>query len=178
MAFPRRIPAPLCSTLRSTDGRRLRLVTAGAAAATFSGLPSTVYALATGGDVLQATRAAATLVPGRRDRSGVVAGATVHVVVSAGWITVLAAIDRRRGLGLAGGCAAGLLIGALDLEVVGRAYPAIRSLPRLPQWLDHVAFGAIAGVLLGGPPARHHRSRASATHSPFRGVRVPTLHAR
>lgn len=137
---------------RPGGGSRRRVVTAGVAAATFSGLPSTLYALATGGDLLQATRAAATLVPGRRDRPGVVTGAAVHVAVSAGWITVLAAVARRRRLGLAGGCAAGLLIAALDLEIAGRANPAIRSLPRLPQWLDHVAFGAIAGVLLGDPP--------------------------
>lgn len=149
MAFPRRLPASPLSRVRCS-----RVVTAGVVAGTFSGLPSTLYALATGGDVLQATRAAATLVPGRRDRPGVVAGAAVHVVVSAGWIAVLAVADRRRGLGLGGGCVAGLLIGVLDLEVVGRAYPAIRSLPRLPQWLDHVAFGAIAGVLLGGSSVR------------------------
>jgi hypothetical protein len=134
---------------------RRRVVIAGAAAATFSGLPSTLHALATGGDLLQATRAAATLVPGRR---GVVAGAAVHVVVSAGWTAALAAVDRRHRLGLLGGGAAGMLIAAFDLEVAGRANPAIRSLPRLPQWLDHVAFGAIVGALLrpceGIPPDR------------------------
>ena len=132
---------------------RRRVVIAGAAAATFSGLPSTLHALATGGDLLQATRAAATLVPGRR---GVVAGAAVHVVVSAGWTAALAAVDRRHRLGLLGGGAAGTLIAAFDLEVAGRANPAIRSLPRLPQWLDHVAFGVIVGALLrpceGAPP--------------------------
>jgi hypothetical protein len=124
---------------------RRRVVIAGAVAATCSGLPSTVYALATGGDLLQATRAAATLVPGRR---GVVTGAAVHVVVSAGWTAALAAADRRHRLGLLGGGAAGMLIAALDLEVVGRSNPAIGALPRLPQWLDHVAFGAIVGALL------------------------------
>jgi hypothetical protein len=149
----------VASSLRRLPARsprwksRRRVVIAGAAAATFSGLPSTLHALATGGDLLQATRAAATLVPGRR---GVVAGAVVHVVVSAGWTAALAAVDRRHRLGLLGGGAAGMLIAAFDLEVAGRANPAIRSLPRLPQWLDHVAFGVIVGALLrpceGAPP--------------------------
>ncbi|MGI8335701.1 hypothetical protein ACRYCC_37610 [Actinomadura scrupuli] len=127
----------------------------GAVAALGSGLPSTVHALATGGDLLQATRAAATLVPGRPDRRGrdrreVMLGVAVHLVVSAGWTVVLTAVDRRRRLGLPGGITAGLLIAALDLEIIGRSRPAIRALPRLPQWLDHIAFGAIVGVLLGG----------------------------
>jgi hypothetical protein len=133
-----------CARSPRWESRR-RVVIAGAVAAACGGVPSTLYALATGGDLLQATRAAATLVPGRR---GVVAGAAVHVVVSAGWTAALAAVDRRHRLGLLGGGVAGLLIAALDLEVVGRSYPAIDSLPRLPQWLDHVAFGAIVGALL------------------------------
>jgi CHASE2 domain-containing sensor protein len=125
-----------------------RIVLAGAVAASCGGLPSTLHALATGGDLLQATRAAGTLVPGRRDRPGLVAGVAVHLLVSAGWTAALAVVARRRRPGVTGGAAAGLLIAAFDLEVAGRAYPAIRSLPRLPQWLDHVAFGAIAGALL------------------------------
>jgi hypothetical protein len=125
-----------------------RVVLAGAAAASLSGIPSTAYALATGRDPLEATRAAGTLLPGRRDRPGVLQGAAVHVLVSAGWTTVLAAIARHHRLGATGGAAAGLLIAALDLEVIGRTRPLIRALPRLPQWLDHAAFGAIAGALL------------------------------
>jgi hypothetical protein len=117
-------------------------------AALFSGLPSTVHALATGGDLLQATRAAATLMPGRRYTSGVTAGIAVHLLISAGWTVVLTAVDRRCRLGLLGGAAAGLLIATLDLEIIGRTRPAIQALPRLPQWLDHIAFGAIVGVLL------------------------------
>jgi hypothetical protein len=139
----RRLPARCARPL--SWGPHRRVVIAGAVAATFSGVPSTVYALATGGDLLQATRAAATLVPGRR---GVVTGAAVHVLVSAGWTAALAAVDRRHRLGPLGGGAAGMLIAALDLEVVGRANPAVSALPRLPQWLDHVAFGAIVGALL------------------------------
>lgn len=144
---------------RWAGGSRPPVLLVGAAAALGSGLPSTVHALVTGGDLLQATRAAATLVPGRRDRRErqdrrdrreVMTGVVVHLAVSAGWTTVLTAVDRRRRLGLLGGVTAGLLIAALDLEIIGRTRPAIRALPRLPQWLDHIAFGAIVGVLLGG----------------------------
>ena len=142
----RRLPGP-CRWRR-------RAVVTGTAAAALSGLPSTLHALVTGRDPLAATRAAGTLPPGRGGRPGVVAGIVVHVVVSAGWTAVLATAGRRRRLGLVGGCAAGLLIAAFDLEVAGRRRPAIRALPRLPQWLDHVAFGAV-GVLLAGPQARH-----------------------
>lgn len=138
--------------------RGAHVAVAGGVAAMVSGLPSTLHALATGRDVLGATRAAGTLVPGRTARdgpvTGVVAGVVVHGVVAAGWTVVLAAVARRRGLGLAGGCAAGLLIAAFDLEVAGRRNAAIRALPRLPQWLDHVVFGAVTGVLLG---RRRHR---------------------
>jgi hypothetical protein len=131
---------------------------AGAVAASTSGAPSTVHALVTGGDPLRATRAAATLVPGRRP--DVTTGVAVHVAVSAGWTMALAAIDRRHRLGVRGGAVAGLLIALLDLEVIGRGHPEIAALPRLPQWLDHVAFGAVVGGVLGAAPGqRHHGSR-------------------
>lgn len=139
-----------------------RAARAGAAAALFGGVPSTVHALTTGGDLLQATRAAGTLVPGRRDRPGAAAGVAVHLTVSTSWTLVLATVDRRYRLGPYGGAAAGLLIAMLDLAIIGRAYPAIESLPRLPQWLDHVAFGAVAGVVLGASRRsgqRHHGIR-------------------
>jgi hypothetical protein len=123
-----------------------RVVKAGAVAAVLSGLPSTVHAALTGGDVLAATRAAGTLAPG--GKPGVVAGAAVHLVVSAGWTVVLAAVNRRCRLGVLGGAVAGLVIAAVDLELAGRHYPAVRELPRVPQWLDHIAFGAIVGGML------------------------------
>jgi hypothetical protein len=137
---------------------RRRAVPAWAVAAAGSGLPSTLHALVTGGDLLRATQAAGTLVPGRRDRPGLVAGVAVHLVVSAGWTAALAAVDRRHRLGPLGGGAAGLVIAAFDLEVAGRRHPAIRSLPRLPQWLDHVAFGALVDALLSDPEVRPRRS--------------------
>jgi hypothetical protein len=122
------------------------VVKAGVVAAVFSGLPSTVHAALSGRDVLAAARAAGTLMPG--GKSDALAGAVAHIAVSAGWTVVLAAVNRQRRLGVLGGAVAGLVIAAVDLKIVGRRYPAIQELPQVPQWLDHVAFGAIAGGML------------------------------
>ncbi|MEA5360132.1 hypothetical protein VA596_11340 [Amycolatopsis sp., V23-08] len=120
-----------------------RAFRAGVIAAVVSGIPSTAHALLTHGDVLAATRAAGTLLPGRRDRPGVAAGLVAHVGVSALWTVVLAFAARRDELGVTRGAVAGLAIAALDLGIVARAYPAVRTLPRVPQVLDHVVFGAV-----------------------------------
>ncbi|MFC3896631.1 hypothetical protein ACFOWZ_34580 [Lentzea rhizosphaerae] len=104
-------------------------------AVVLSGLPSTAYALAVGDSPLRATRAAGSLV-----RGGVGAGVVVHLAVSAFWTFVL---TRLRVRGVIRGAIAGLLIAALDIEVIGRHNPEIRALPRVPQWLDHVAFGVL-----------------------------------
>jgi hypothetical protein len=135
-------------------GRALRpidVALAAAAAGTVSGLPSTVWAAATQRSVLEAARAAGTLIPGRRDRPGLVAGGAVHAVLSMFWTTVIAAAMRRRPVRPVDGAAAGLAIAALDLAVVGRRYPAIRALPAVAQWCDHVVFGAAAVAFLARP---------------------------
>jgi len=132
------------------------IVRAGAVAAVVSGIPSTLHALLTGRDLLAATRAAGTLLPGRRDRPGVAAGLVAHIVVSAGWTCVLAATGRR---GVCRGAAAGLAIAVLDLGIAHRAYPAVRALPRGPQVLDHLVFGAVTGALLDRP----HRTDQGTT---------------
>jgi hypothetical protein len=129
----------------------MKAVLAGAVAAMVSGIPSTVYALLAGDDVLAATRAAGTLLPGRRDRPGVAAGLIAHLAVSVGWTCVLATAARRHRLGAGGGAIAGLAIAALDLGIAARAYPAVRALPRGPQILDHLVFGAVTGALLDRP---------------------------
>ncbi len=127
-----------------------------------------MHALATGRDPFAATRAAGTLVPGRRDRPGLAPGAVVHVLVSATWTTVLSTVERRRHLGPAGGMLAGAADAVVDLELAGRRYPAIRSLPRWPQWLDHLAFGAVVGAMTGsasptpGAPARRQNRQRVA----------------
>jgi hypothetical protein len=121
---------------------------ASAVAAIVSGAPSTVHALATGRPPLDSARAAATLLPGRRDRPGVVAGAAVHVAVSAVWGTELALVLPRRHT-VAWGAIAGIAIAVLDLVVIApRRAPAIALLPQPWQWADHVAFGAAVGWIL------------------------------
>ncbi|GAB3149662.1 hypothetical protein GCM10027258_46500 [Amycolatopsis stemonae] len=134
----------------------MNVARAGAVAAVVSGLPSTAHALVTGSDVLAATRAAGTLLPGRRDRPGVAAGLVAHALVSAAWTGVLAATGCR---GVLKGAVAGLAIAALDLGIASRAYPAVRALPRTPQVLDHLVFGAVTGALLDRP----HRTDQGTT---------------
>lgn len=51
-----------------------RVVAAGVTAALISGLPSTLWALITGATPLTATRAAGTLVPGKRTRPNLIGG--------------------------------------------------------------------------------------------------------
>jgi hypothetical protein len=124
-------------------------VRAGVFAAVVSGAPSTLHALATGGDPLAATEAAGSLVlPSERRRARLlVAAVPVHLGISVGWAIVLAAVLPRRRTVLAG-AAAGLAIAALDLGVIGRRFPRIRRLPLGPQLADHVAFGAAVGIAL------------------------------
>jgi hypothetical protein len=143
---------------------------AGAVAAVVSGIPSTTHALLTGGDVLAATRAAGTLLPVRRKRPGLVAGLIAHVVVSAAWTGVLAAIARHHRLGTGGGAVAGLAIAALDLGIGARAYPAVQALPRGPQILDHLVFGAVTGALLDRPPYCPKRTDQGTTSTTSPGL--------
>jgi hypothetical protein len=124
-------------------------------ASTLGGVPSTVHALLTGGDVLRSTRAAATLLGGPgpggsgAGAAGLARGAVAHLGVSAFWTVVLALVDRRWPLDARRGAVAGAVIAVVDLEVVGRRFPAIRELGRMAQWADHVAFGALVGAVLG-----------------------------
>jgi hypothetical protein len=123
---------------------------AGLVAAVVSGVPSTAYALATGRDPLEATKAAGTLLVGERAPVllQVAAAAPVHLAISLGWAAVLErALPRERRVSW--GVGGGLAIAALDLGVVGRRRPAIRALPLLPQFADHALFGAVVGALSG-----------------------------
>jgi len=78
-----------------------------------------------------------------------VRGLLAHVAITAWWTAVLDRMLPKRAP-LAEGAAAGLLVAALDLGVVGRRFPAIRELDALPQVLDHVAFGVVAATALAG----------------------------
>ena len=125
----------------------MRVLRAAAWAAALSGIPSTVHAIATGRDPLEAVYAAGTIMLPRETRPLplLAAAVPVHLALTLGWTLVL---DRTHIRGARRGALAGLAIGALDLGVVARRYPRVRALPLVPQLADHAAFGAIAGRLL------------------------------
>jgi hypothetical protein len=122
-------------------------VRAAAWAALLSGAPSTLHALATRRDPLQATLAAGSiLLPRETRRTRLLAAAVpVHLVLSLGWAV---ALDRAGVRGARRGALAGLAIGAVDLSVAAHVFPRIRGLPLLPQLADHAAYGAVAGHVL------------------------------
>ena len=112
-----------------------------------SGAPSTAHAVLTGRGPLDAARAAGTLLPGRAERPGLLAGGVVHVAVSSFWGVVLGRLLPRRRTAF-WGAVAGFGIAAVSLPTIGRRRPAIAALPAVPQWFDNVAFGAAMGALL------------------------------
>jgi len=116
-------------------------------AALLSGAPSTLHALATGRDPLEAALAAGSiLLPAETRRTRLLAAAVpVHLALSLGWAL---ALDRAGVRGARRGALAGLAIGAVDLSLATRALPRIRALPLLPQLADHAAYGAVAGYVL------------------------------
>ena len=125
----------------------MRVLRTAAWAAVLSGIPSTAHALATGRDPFEATCAAGTiLLPRETGRRRLLAAAVpVHFGISLFWTVVL----HRAGVrGACRGAVAGLAIAAVDLGVVARRFPGISALPLAPQLADHVAFAAVAGLLL------------------------------
>jgi hypothetical protein len=110
-------------------------------------VPSTAHALARRRDLLEATRAAGSLLLPRETRTLplVAAAVPVHVTLSLGWALVLERLGVR---GAGRGAAAGLAIAAVDLVALGRRFPRIRALPLTPQLADHVLYGTIVGTVL------------------------------
>ena len=122
---------------------------AGAVAGVLSGAPSTAHALASGRSPLDAVRAAGTLLLPAGTAPGALAagGVLAHGAISLAWGVVLAvALPRRHPV--LWGALAGLAIAGLDLGVLARRWPRIRALPAVPQVADHVAYGALVGVVL------------------------------
>lgn len=138
-------PVPAATAARRRD-RVLDGLVAGGAAAVLSGIPSTLHAVVTRSDPLEAAVAAGSLLLPREERRArlLVAAAPAHVALSLGWGAVLA-LGLPRYRTVLSGALAGLAIAALDLGVVGRRLPRIRALAVLPQVADHVAFGAVVG---------------------------------
>jgi hypothetical protein len=135
------------------------VVIAGGCAALLSGIPSTVHAWWTGGDVLEATRAAgAMLIPaGSSDAALFAAAAIVHLAVSMFWAAVLVRLLPPRHV-LIGSLLALAAIAILDLKIIGPLFPEVYALPFWPQFADHLAFGAVFGAALAWRIRR--RSRA------------------
>lgn len=122
---------------------------AGTVAAALSGVPSSVWALATGRSLTEGALAAGSLLLPREQRPAVLVAAAVpvHLTLSLGWAFVMTAIlPSQRPVAWA--TLAGLGIAALDLGVIGRRLPRIRALPQPPQIADHLAYGATVGVVL------------------------------
>ena len=116
------------------------------AATLLSGIPSSVHALLAGRDVLEATRAAAAMLP--LSGSLLVDAALVHASVSLFWALVLwLALPRRHATAWA--MLAAALIGILDLRLIApRFFPEVAALGFWPQMADHLMWGACFGWVL------------------------------
>lgn len=137
-----------CSAVRD----RRRIIRATALAAALSGAPSTLDALRRQRDcrsavtyVWNATRAVGTLVP--PGRPGFIRGALLHSGIS-----VLCGEGLARTVpetnSVIWGAGAGLVIGVINVGVIGRRFPAIAALPLVPQLADNVAFGALFALVV------------------------------
>ena len=122
-----------------------------------SGIPSTVYALLTGGDPLEATRAAADMLLSSESSliRMLLAATLVHASVSLFWSIVLwLALPRRRTMLWA--LLASAAIALVDLRVIAPAFfPQVAALAFWPQFTDHLMWGACysVGLSLGRPRA-------------------------
>jgi hypothetical protein len=142
-------------TLRPALQFPLRHVLYGWLVATLlSGLPSTLHALATGGDVMEATRAAALMIlpaGGTGDWSLpeiFLAAGVVHGSISLFWALLLACVLPVRGVA-AWAVAASAGIALLDLGLIAPAlFPEVAALAVPPQVADHLMWGACYGVTL------------------------------
>jgi hypothetical protein len=158
---------------RMALGRR-GVIEATVLAATLSGVPSTLHAFIKGRGlrsaavyVYDATSAVGTLVPpGRR---GFGRGVVVHLVISTLCGEALARTLPREH-SAKWGAAAGLVIGVVNVGVIGRSFPAIRSFPLVPQLADNMMFGTVFALMLD----RRGRQRpgAAGVSSPGGTVRT------
>jgi hypothetical protein len=114
------------------------------AATLLSGIPSTLYALITGRDPLEATRAAAAMLP--FTRNFFLNAVLVHCSVSLFWALVLWRVLPRRHAA-AWATAAAALIGIVDLRLMApRFFPEVAALEFWPQMADHLAWGLCFGL--------------------------------
>jgi hypothetical protein len=152
-------------------------LTAGLAGAACSAIPSTVWSLARGDDVLEGGRAAGAMVLPHERRTAVLlaAAAPVHLAISIGWAAVMATA-LPRGREPAWGVVGGLVIATFDLALIGRRIPSIGALPQGRQWADHAAYGLSVGLVLLARRSQRHRGtapRARGTQSSRSGAFAP-----
>lgn len=137
------------------------VLVAGGSAALLSGIPSTLHAWITQGDMMEATRAAgAMLIPAASsDRALFLAAALVHGTVSFFWAAILVRLLPRRQT-IVYAIIALACVAFVDLRVIGRAFPEILALPFWPQFADHIAFGIVLGAVL-----EYRRANRRQSHS-------------
>lgn len=138
------------------------VVAAAVPAALLSGIPSTLYAWWSGGDLLEATRAAGAMLlrASASDAALVAAAMVVHAFITVFWIAAMRWLLPPRHV-LAGAIAASLAIAFLDLKLIAPLFfPEVAALAFGPQLADHLAFGAIAGYVLRLRYRRRERQAA------------------
>jgi hypothetical protein len=145
---------------------------AGLAGAACSAIPSTVWSLVRGEDVLVGARAAGAMVLPHERRTLVllVVAAPIHLAISLGWAAVMA-VALPHGREPARGVVGAMVIAALDLALIGRRIPSIAALPQGRQWADHAAYGLAVGLVLrarrsGRAGGRTGASRAGTRSAP------------
>jgi hypothetical protein len=134
-------------------------------ATVFSGLPSTLHALATDADALEATRAAgAMLLPGATDTATLfLAAAVVHPLVSLFWTVVFGFLLPTRHP-VAGAVIGSAAVALLDLRGIAPLFfPAVAALPFWPQVADHLMWGLLLGGTLRYRQLRATRARAGSS---------------
>jgi hypothetical protein len=141
---------------KRVDGSRSKtaygrdVLASGAVATLVSGIPSTIYAWVTGGDITEATRAAgAMLIPPSSDLPALVLAAGVaHTAISFFWAAILVFILPRNHV-IVWATAAAVLIALLDLRIIAPAFfPEVAALRFGPQLADHLMWGASLGWTL------------------------------
>ncbi|MEN3354678.1 MAG: hypothetical protein V7640_2836 [Betaproteobacteria bacterium] len=123
---------------------------AGSTATVLSAIPSTVYSILTGADVLAPTRAAGRMLvsAGATEVELFIAAALVHTAVSFFWAALLIFVLPRKHVTFWSVIAAAL-IGVLDLRIIAPLFfPEVAALAFWPQMADHVMWGASFGVAL------------------------------
>lgn len=120
------------------------------AATLFSGIPSTLYALGTGADTWEATRAAGAMLVAHDSTfpSLLAAAALAYGTVSFLWASLLILVLPPRRVALwAVTAAAAIAVIVLQL-IAPMVFPEVAVLPFWPQFADHLMWGACLGLTL------------------------------